>query len=333
MFIDEATIYVKAGDGGNGCMSFRREKFVPKGGPDGGNGGRGGDIIFTASKHFRTLVEFHHKHHFKAQRGQHGKGSTKYGWNAEDLSVKVPRGTQIFDQDTGALLADLINDGDRVIAAKGGRGGRGNAKFATPTRQAPRFAEDGKPGEEKNLRLELKLIADVGLIGYPNVGKSTLISVISAAKPKIAAYPFTTLTPNLGVVRIDSERSFVVADIPGLIEGAHSGKGLGDKFLRHIERTSLLVHMIDGSGSEGRDPLTDFKQINHELKSYSPELAKKPQIVALNKLDLAENKLSFKAIKGKIEKLGYETHLISAVTHAGVKDLVEAVARSLISIS
>ena len=320
-FVDEAVIYVKAGDGGNGCVAFRREKFVPRGGPAGGNGGRGGHVILLADPSVKTLVDLQLQRTYKALNGQHGQGSNKSGADGEDLIIRVPVGTAIYDHETGELLADLIKPGQKVIVARGGRGGRGNAHFATPTRQTPVFAEMGEPGEERVLRLELKLLADVGIIGYPNVGKSTLISRISAARPKIADYPFTTLVPNLGTVRVDNF-SFVVADLPGLIEGAHKGVGLGHQFLRHAERTSLLVHMVDIAAVEGRDPIRDFEVINEELRLYSPELAKKPQIVVANKIDLPTAHENLQRCLPYWQKLGYEVFPISALTGEGLQPLV-----------
>src|SRR5437762_8362158 len=291
MFIDEATIRVKAGDGGNGCLAFRREKFVPRGGPSGGDGGKGGDVIMESSERHNTLVHFRFNPEYKAQRGRHGEGSNKTGREGEDVLLKVPVGTIVYDADSGEKVHDFSHADDRLVIARGGRGGRGNAQFKTSTHQAPREHEDGKPGEERTLRLELKLLADVGIVGYPNVGKSTLISRISAARPKIADYPFTTLEPNLGVVSIGDisdpkHYSFVVADIPGLIEGAHEGAGLGMQFLRHIERTRMLVHVIDVSESSGRpDPVKDFEVIMDELKSFGAGLERKPMIVVASKID------------------------------------------------
>ncbi|HBC91428.1 MAG TPA: GTPase ObgE, partial [Pelotomaculum sp.] len=286
MFFDKARIFVKGGDGGNGCVAMRREKYVPEGGPWGGDGGRGGDIVFQADKGLRTLVDFRYKRHYKAERGKHGEGKNRYGPSADDLVVRLPVGTVIRDDDTGELIADLVQNGQQVVVARGGRGGRGNAHFATPNNKAPKLAEKGEPGEERWLSLELKLLADVGLVGFPNAGKSTLISQVSAAKPKIADYPFTTITPNLGVVRVDDGRSFVVADIPGLIEGAHLGAGLGHEFLRHVERTRLLIHVLDTAGSEGRDPVEDFKVTNRELILYNPAIGSRPQVIVANKMDL-----------------------------------------------
>ncbi|MFC1559986.1 GTPase ObgE [Candidatus Margulisiibacteriota bacterium] len=329
MFIDEAHIYVKAGDGGKGCLSFRREKFVPRGGPDGGNGGKGGDVIFRAHKPIRTLLDFRHKQHFKAEYGQYGMGANKTGKNGDDLIIKVPCGTEIIDKNTGKLLADLVADGDELIIAKGGDGGKGNAHYKSSTNQAPRKTTSGFLGEEKDILLKLKLIADVGLVGCPNAGKSTLLSIISAAHPKIADYPFTTISPNLGAVKIADEASFVAADIPGLLEGAHEGTGLGDRFLKHIERTKLLIHVIDAAGVDGRDPYEDFKTINNELEKYSEKLAKLPQIIALNKLDLTEAVENEKELLAKIKKDGFDVHSISGATKKGIKELVSAAYRKL----
>ncbi len=326
MFVDEAKIWVKAGDGGRGCVSFRREKFVPRGGPDGGDGGRGGDVVFEADPHLRTLLDFKYKQHYRAQDGGHGRGKKQHGRNGEDLLIKVPVGTIIKDAETEEVIADLSVPGQRVIVAKGGKGGRGNARFATPTRQAPRFAEEGEPGEERWLKLELKLLADVGLVGYPNAGKSTLLRRISAAKPKVAPYPFTTLVPHLGVVSI-GEDQFVVADIPGLIEGAHQGAGLGSRFLRHIERTRLLVHLIDVSA--GADPLTLYEGIRRELGLFSPELLKKPELVVLNKIDLPEVRDRVDDIRRKFEGRGLPFLALSALTGEGVEELLKEMAKRL----
>lgn len=320
-FVDEAVIHVKAGNGGNGCVAFRREKFVPRGGPAGGDGGRGGHVILLADPSVKTLVDLHLQRTYKAENGQHGQGSNKHGADGKDLVIRVPVGTVVYDAETGELIADLVKAGQRVVVVRGGRGGRGNAAFATPTRQTPVFAELGEPGEERTLRLELKLLADVGIIGYPNVGKSTLISRISAARPKIADYPFTTLVPNLGTVRVDNF-SFVVADLPGLIEGAHKGIGLGHQFLRHAERTSLLLHMVDIAAVEGRDPICDFETINEELRLYNPELAKKPQIVVANKMDLPNAHENLRRCLPYWRERGYEVFAISALTGEGIEPLV-----------
>src|SRR5579863_9468520 len=288
MFIDEAKIYVKAGDGGNGCLAFRREKYVPRGGPSGGDGGRGGDIYLVANEQLNTLLHFRFNPEHKAQRGRHGEGSNCTGQDGESIVLEVPVGTVVYDADTGEKLHDLAHHGERVLVARGGRGGKGNARFATATHQAPTEHQPGRPGQERRLRLELKLLADVGLVGFPNAGKSTLISRISAARPKIADYPFTTLVPNLGVVSVD-DRSFVVADIPGLIEGAHLGHGLGVQFLRHIERTRLLVHLVDVSENTGRDPAEDFRVVMQELAGFSESLPKKPMFVVASKVDVAQD--------------------------------------------
>jgi len=324
-FIDEVKIHVKAGDGGNGAVAFRREKFVPFGGPAGGNGGKGGDVILYADPGRNTLVAFQRKRHFKAGRGGHGSGQNRQGAAGVDCRIPVPVGTVVWDAETGQILADLVEPGQEVVVARGGRGGRGNAAFASPTNQAPRFAEKGAPGEERWLILELKLIADVGIIGVPNAGKSTLLSVISAARPKIADYPFTTLSPNLGVVTVNFH-DFVVADIPGLIEGAHKGMGLGDRFLRHIERTRLLLHLLDGASA---DPLADFEAINRELGHYSPQLAAKPQIVVLNKLDLPQAREMWPQVRQAMEERGVPVMAISAVTQENVPELLRRISQML----
>jgi len=332
MFIDEAKIRVKAGDGGNGCLAFRREKFVPRGGPSGGDGGKGGDIIMESSERHNTLVHFRFNPEYKAQRGRHGEGSNRTGREGTDIILKVPVGTILYDADTGEKIHDFSRPDERIVVAQGGRGGRGNARFATSTHQAPREHEDGRPGEDRVFRLELKLLADVGLVGYPNVGKSTLISRISAARPKIADYPFTTLQPNLGVVAVGQppeERSFVVADIPGLIEGAHSGAGLGTQFLRHIERTRLLVHLVDVSDASGRpDPVKDVEVINKELESFGAGLEEKPMIMAASKIDVA-NKEKLAKLKRYCKKQGLELFPISAVTGKGIDELKYAIAEKL----
>lgn len=327
MFVDKAKIRIKAGDGGDGAVSFHREKYVAAGGPDGGDGGKGGDIVFVADDNFSTLIDFRYKRKYVAERGQNGSAKNCSGRNASDLVIKVPRGTVIKDAETGRILADISTDEPQVIA-KGGRGGKGNARFATSTRQIPRFAKPGFPGEEYVVTLELKLIADVGLVGFPNVGKSTLISVVSAAKPKIANYHFTTLTPVLGVVRADAEKSFVMADIPGLIEGASEGVGLGHEFLRHVERCRLIVHVLDVSGIEGRNPIEDFEIINRELKNFSQELAECPQIVVANKCDMATPE-QISELRRYIENLGLQFFEISAVTTQGTKELIQAVSAKL----
>lgn len=329
MFIDRAKISIKAGDGGDGMSSFRREKYVPKGGPDGGDGGRGGDIVLVADRNMNTLLDFRYKRKFKAEKGVAGQGGNKYGRNADDVMIKVPVGTLVYDEASGELIADLVEDGQQAIAARGGRGGRGNARFPNSVNRAPTFAEHGEPGEEKNLRLELKLLADVGLVGYPSVGKSSIVATVSAARPEIAAYHFTTLIPVLGIVKIDEQTNFVLADIPGLIEGAHAGKGLGYEFLRHIERTRLIIHVLDASGLEGRDPLEDYRKINAELAAYSERLAARPQIIAANKMDLPEAREKFPAIAAALQAEGREVFPISAATGEGLKELIRRAAELL----
>lgn len=330
MFVDEAKIRVKAGDGGNGCMAFRREKFVPRGGPSGGDGGHGGDVIMESSESHNTLVHFRFNPEYNAERGRHGEGSNKTGREGESIVLKVPIGTVVYDDFTGELVHDFSHSDERIVVARGGRGGRGNARFATSTHQAPREHEQGFPGEERVLRLELKLLADVGLVGFPNVGKSTLISRISAARPKIADYPFTTLQPNLGVVVVGEEPkeiSFVVADIPGLIEGASEGAGLGTQFLRHIERTRLLAHLIDVSDASGRpDPVADYKVITRELATFGSELDKKPTIVVASKVDVA-NKDKLAKLKRHCTRKKLKLYPISAVTGEGIDDLKWAMAK------
>src|ERR1700704_2205365 len=329
MFIDEAKIRVKAGNGGNGCMAFRREKYIPRGGPSGGDGGHGGDIWMESSERHNTLVHFRFNPEYKAERGRHGEGSKKTGRDGEGIVLKVPVGTIVYDEDTGEIVHDFSRPDERVVIARGGRGGRGNAQFATSTHQAPREHEDGRPGEERNFRLELKLLADVGLVGYPNVGKSTLISRISAARPKIADYPFTTLEPNLGVVAVGDARnevSFVVADIPGLIEGAHTGAGLGTQFLRHIERTRLLVHLVDVSDSSGRpDVIKDVEVILGELSSFGANLENKPMIMVASKIDVA-NKDKVVKLKRYCKRQELKLYEISAVTGKGIEQLKYAIA-------
>jgi GTP-binding protein len=332
MFVDEAKIRVKAGDGGNGCMAFRREKFVPRGGPSGGDGGRGGDVIMESSERHNTLVHFRFNPEYKAERGRHGEGSNCTGREGENVILKVPVGTIVYDELTGELVHDFSHPDERVVVARGGRGGRGNAQFATSTHQAPREHEEGRPGEERDLRLELKLLADIGLVGYPNAGKSTLISRISAAKPKIADYPFTTLQPNLGVVVVgdpSEDVSFVVADIPGLIEGASGGAGLGTQFLKHIERTRLLVHLVDVSDASGRpDPVEDYEVITRELASFGAGLDTKPTIVAASKIDAA-NKDKLANLKRYCKRKKLDLIPISAVTGEGIEELKYAMARKL----
>lgn len=324
-FIDEAKISIKAGDGGNGCISFRREKFIPKGGPDGGNGGRGGNVIIRADKNLNTLLDFKYKHTYLAERGENGRGKNQEGKSGKDEIIKVPCGTLVRNAEKKKVIADLVRHGDEVVIARGGKGGKGNANFASPTNQAPRYAEPGKPGYEQNLLLELKLLADVGLVGFPNAGKSTLISTISDAKPKIADYPFTTLSPNLGLVRYAIGKSFVVADIPGLIEGAHEGKGLGVQFLRHIERTRVIVLLIEAISV---DPMKDYQVLLHELASYDRTLVKKKKIVALTKIDLSDD-----ASKKEFKKFSFGRGIrgkpISAVTGEGIDDLLDEMWRAL----
>lgn len=324
MFIDEVRIRVKAGDGGNGILAFRREKYVPRGGPSGGDGGRGGDISMVASVHHNTLLHFRFNPEHTAQRGRHGEGSNKKGRDGTGIELPVPIGTIVYDDGTGEKLFDFVEPGQSFVVAKGGRGGRGNARFATSTHQTPTEHEDGKPGEEKRLRLELKLLADVGLVGFPNAGKSTLISRISAARPKIADYPFTTLEPNLGVVSTDDQRSYVVADIPGLIEGAHEGHGLGIQFLKHIERTKVLVHLVDVSEESGRQPVRDFEVVMEELSNFSEELTRKPMVLVANKLDVAQDPSRIEALAevARIRNLPFFT--ISAVTGMGLEKLKRA---------
>lgn len=326
-FIDQAIIFLKAGNGGNGAISFRREKFVPKGGPDGGNGGHGGNVVIRADKQLGTLLDFKYKRHYKAESGEHGRGKAQTGKTGTDVVLKVPCGTIVRDNVHKRILADLVRHGDEIVVARGGKGGRGNAEFATSTNQAPRIAEPGTPGEECELQLELKLLADVGLVGFPNAGKSTLISVVSAAKPKIADYPFTTLTPNLGIVRYAEGKSFTVADMPGLIKGAHQGKGLGIQFLRHIERTRVLVFLVE---SISEDPRRDFEILLNELSSYSTALAKKPKIVALTKTDLFKEK-----VLKRLKRLSFGKNIpvvqISSVTRAGIQALLDKMWHALTS--
>ncbi len=326
MFIDEATIYVKGGDGGNGCIAFLREKYVPFGGPAGGDGGRGGDVILYVDPHLNTLYHFTHQRHFRAERGQHGRGKNQHGASGADLRVPVPPGTIVRDAATGRILADLTEPGQEVVVARGGRGGRGNARFATPSNQAPRIAEKGEPGEERTLHLELKLLADVGLVGRPNAGKSTLLAAVTAARPKIAPYPFTTLHPYLGVVALDEQTTFVMADLPGLIEGASEGKGLGHDFLRHVERTRLLIHLLDGTSE---DPVQDFRAINAELAAFGHGLDRKPQLVAFNKIDLPEARNRWPAVRDALRAQGYEVFPVSGLTREGVRELLWRAAQLL----
>ena len=327
-FIDKARITVKAGSGGNGVVAFHREKYVAAGGPDGGDGGRGGSIILQVDDNMSTLMDFRYKRKYAAPNGADGQSSRKSGKDGQTLTIRVPRGTLVRDAETGEIIKDMSSK-EPYILCKGGRGGWGNMHFATPTRQVPRFAKAGLPGESHDVLLELKLLADVGLIGFPNVGKSTLLSVVSKAQPKIANYHFTTLFPNLGVVYVDEGVSFVMADIPGIIEGASEGAGLGHDFLRHIDRCRLLVHVVDVSGSEGRDPVADFDAINEELKQYSPELAQRPQIVAANKTDIMENPENLEALRAHVEALGFPLFEISAAAHQGIRQLIGKVAETL----
>lgn len=329
MFIDKARIFVKAGDGGNGMSSFRREKYVPRGGPNGGDGGRGGSVILTVDPNVNTLLDFRYKRHFKAAKGENGGTANKTGRDGEDLIVPVPPGTVVRDEATGQLVADLTRPGQQVVVARGGRGGRGNARFVNSVHRAPTFAELGEPGEERWLSLELKLLADAGLIGYPSVGKSSILARVSAARPAIAAYHFTTLTPVLGVVDVGHGGSFVLADIPGLIEGAHAGVGLGHDFLRHIERTRVLIHVLDVSGLEGRDPLEDYRHINQELALYNERLLQRPQIIAANKMDLAEARANYPRVAASLAQEGREVFPVSAATGEGLPALMQRVAELL----
>jgi GTPase len=329
MFIDRAKIHVQGGDGGNGVTAFRREKFVPRGGPSGGDGGRGGDVILAADASLNTLLHLRYNPRHIAERGSHGEGSNRSGHTGADLIVRVPVGTQIFDAATGDLLHDLSQDGDRWVAARGGRGGFGNAHFTTSTNRAPRYHQSGSKGEELELQLELKLLADVGLVGFPNAGKSTFISTVSAARPKIADYPFTTLEPHLGVVDLGDFRTFVIADIPGLIEGAHTGAGLGDTFLRHIERTKLLLHLVDVSSVSGRDAVGDYETVNRELASYNQDLATRPQFVVATKIDALDEPERLESLKQRAEQDGKPFFAISSPTNAGVRELVNAIATKL----
>ncbi len=329
MFTDYVKIYAKAGNGGNGAISFRREKYVAAGGPDGGDGGRGGNVYFEVDPDSNTLIDFRYRKKFKAESGKNGEGGHRFGKSGEDLYIKVPIGTIVRDANTKEILADLSEPGQKALILKGGRGGKGNAHFATSTRQAPRFAQDGENGEERELILELKLLADVGLIGFPNVGKSTFLSMTTSATPKIADYHFTTLQPNLGVVKTDYGDSFVIADIPGIIEGASEGTGLGLQFLRHIERTRLLLHVIDVSGSEGRNPVEDFYTINNELKNYSEKLSKRKQIIVANKIDIMQDESLYKELEKVAKENNMEIFKISAATNTGVSELIKHVAEVL----
>jgi GTP-binding protein len=336
MFVDEVDIHVTAGDGGRGCLSFRREKFVPRGGPDGGDGGTGGSVFIVATLTKNTLIDFRFHPEFEAKGGHHGQGANKTGQTAHDLEIPVPIGTLVFQKDPASgevtPMADLTEEGQRVLVAKGGRGGRGNARFVSSTNRAPRRTEPGVTGEERFLRLQLKLIADVGIVGFPNAGKSTLISRISAARPKIADYPFTTLSPNLGVVRLGDDRSFVAADVPGLIEGAHTGHGLGHQFLRHIERTKVLVHLVDVSGASGRDPVQDFDTILEELRLFDAKVAAKPQLVAATKMDAVDDPSRVEALEHHVRALDLPFFRISAVAGTGLDDLLEAAWRQIVAV-
>jgi GTP-binding protein len=329
MFLDEARITAKAGDGGNGCLAFRREKFVPRGGPSGGDGGRGGHVYLESTLRHNTLIQFRYNRIFKAERGRHGEGSNRHGKDGEDLIIQVPVGTIVHNNDRNELIYDFTQPDEKVLVCQGGRGGRGNAQFATSTNRAPRRIELGFPGEQRDLRLELKLLADVGLVGYPNVGKSTLISRISSAKPKIADYPFTTLEPNLGVVELDNYQSFVVADIPGLIEGAHLGHGLGIQFLRHIERTRVLLHLIDLSQAHGGDPIRDFETVNRELQEFNPAILSKPTLIVGSKLDAMDDHSRLVELRKLAEERGLEMQPISSATGMGIEELKYKVAGML----
>ena len=333
MFLDEARILVRSGDGGNGCLAFRREKSVPRGGPSGGDGGRGGHVYLESTLRHNTLIQFRYERIFKAQRGRHGEGSNRHGKDGADLILQIPVGTMAYDELTGDLIHDFARPDERLMICQGGRGGRGNARFATSTNRAPRRVEHGFPGEERRLRLELKLLADVGLVGFPNVGKSTLISRISSARPKIGAYPFTTIHPNLGVVEVDNFRSFVVADIPGLLEGAHLGHGLGVQFLRHIERTRMLLHLIDLSDLPGRDPVQDFHIVNRELREFNPSILSKPTLLVGSKLDALVNRNRLKKLQSLASREGLELLVISSVTGVGIQELKYKVAEMLDGLS
>ncbi|MGG3450870.1 GTPase ObgE [Domibacillus aminovorans] len=325
MFVDQVKIYVKGGDGGNGMVAFRREKYVPNGGPAGGDGGNGANVVFEVEEGLRTLMDFRYQRHFKAPRGEHGMSKGMHGKNSKDMIVKVPPGTVVTDDVTGEVIADLVEHGQQAIIARGGRGGRGNSRFATPANPAPEISENGEPGLERDITLELKLLADAGLVGFPSVGKSTLLSVVTAAKPKIAAYHFTTLVPNLGMVETEDGRSFVLADLPGLIEGAHEGTGLGHQFLRHIERTRVIVHVLDMSGMEGRDPYDDYITINNELKEYNLRLTERPEIIVANKMDMPDAEENLAAFKKKIDPDAV-IFPISALTQSGLRDLLFSIA-------
>lgn len=324
MFVDKAKVYVKGGDGGDGLISFRREKYVPEGGPAGGDGGKGGDVIFRVDEGLRTLMDFRYQKHFKAKRGEKGRNKSQHGANAESMIVRIPPGTILTDDDTGEVIGDLTRHGQQVVVARGGRGGRGNIRFATPNNPAPELAENGEEGEERYVTMELKVMADVGLVGFPSVGKSTLLSVVSAAQPKIGAYHFTTITPNLGMVEVGDGRNFVMADLPGLIEGAHEGVGLGHEFLRHVERTRVIIHVVDMAGTEGRDPFEDWQKINDEIRLYNPVLIERPQIVAANKMDMPEAEEYLAVFKEKVKEIrpDIEVMPISSLTRQGIQELL-----------
>lgn len=328
MFVDQVKVYVKGGDGGDGMVAFRREKYVAMGGPAGGDGGKGASVIFKVDEGLRTLMDFRYQRHFKATRGEHGMSKGKHGKGAEDMIVKVPPGTVVTDVNTGEIIADLVENGQEAVIARGGRGGRGNMRFVSPANPAPELSENGEPGQERDVTLELKVLADVGLVGFPSVGKSTLLSVVSAAKPKIAEYHFTTIVPNLGVVETDDGRSFVLADLPGLIEGAHEGIGLGHQFLRHIERTRVIVHVIDMSAMEGRDPYDDFLTINRELEEYNLRLLERPQIIVANKMDMPDSEENLAHFKEQLT-VDYPIFPVSAITRQGLKDLLYEIANQL----
>jgi GTPase len=325
MFVDQTKIYVKGGDGGNGMVAFRREKYVPMGGPAGGDGGKGANVVFEVNEGLRTLMDFRYQRHWKAPRGEHGMSKNQHGKNAKDMIVKVPPGTVVMDAETKEVIADLVENGQRAVIAKGGRGGRGNSRFATPSNPAPELAENGEPGQERDVILELKLLADVGLVGFPSVGKSTLLSVVSSAKPKIAEYHFTTIVPNLGMVETEDNRSFVMADLPGLIEGASEGVGLGHQFLRHIERTRVIVHVIDMAATEGRDPYEDYLTINKELEEYNLRLTERPQIIVANKMDMPDAEENLQQFKERLEE-DFPIFPISALSRKGLRELLFAIA-------
>ncbi len=328
-FVDEVTLEVAAGDGGNGCIAFRREKFVPLGGPSGGDGGRGGSVILTAHERLSTLLDLRYRKIVRAERGEDGRGKDQFGKAGDDVRIEVPIGTQVYEADSGALLADLSDSGAELVVAKGGRGGRGNMKFATPYDRAPRRAEPGTPGERKKIKLVLKLLADVGIVGFPNVGKSTFIATVSRARPKVADYPFTTLVPNLGVVSLGVDRSFVIADIPGIIEGAAEGAGLGLRFLKHVERTRVLLHMVSVDPDPKRDPVADFDTLMAELRRFDPALQERPMLVAVSKCDLPEARDAYEAVRAALEPRGFQVFPISSATKEGLPDLLEALEASL----